>query len=303
MIRARGLHYSFPGGIPALCGVDFDVPAQGRMALLGANGAGKTTLLLHLNGSLRPERGSICIDGETFGYDRRSLTRWRSLVGLVLQDPDDQLFAGTVYQDVSFGPLNLGLPEADVRVRVEAALQAMRIEHLADRPVHMLSFGQKRRAAIAGLVAMRPRVLLLDEPTAGLDPLGVTHLLAALRGLAEIGAVVVFATHDVDLAYGWADAIALIDGGRVIVAGQPEHVLADPELLRKTGLRMPLVLEVALGVRAAGLVAADRPLPRRPKELATWLQGGDPPSAGTAAARHTRAATSSDRRERGKQHS
>jgi cobalt/nickel transport system ATP-binding protein len=150
---------------------------------------------------------------------------------------------------------------------------------------------------------MRPRVLLLDEPTAGLDPLGVTHLLAALRGLAEIGAVVVFATHDVDLAYGWADAIALIDGGRVIVAGQPEHVLADPELLRKTGLRMPLVLEVALGVRAAGLVAADRPLPRRPKELATWLQGGDPPSAGTAAARHTRAATSSDRRERGKEHS
>ena len=303
MISARGLHYSFPGGIPALCGVDFDVPPQGRIALLGANGAGKTTLLLHLNGSLRPERGSICIDGQEVGYDRRSLTRWRSLVGLVLQDPDDQLFAGTVYQDVSFGPLNLGLSEADVRARVEAALQAMRIEPLANRPVHMLSFGQKRRAAIAGLVAMRPHVLLLDEPTAGLDPLGVTHLLAALRGLAETGTAVVFSTHDVDLAYGWADAIALIKGGRVIAAGQPGDVFADAALLRQTGLRMPLVLDVALRVRAAGLVAADRPLPRRPNELTVWLQGEDPASAGTAAARHPRAATSSDPRGRGKEHS
>ena len=303
MISARGLHYSFPGGIPALCGIDFDVLPQGRIALLGANGAGKTTLLLHLNGSLRPERGSICIDGKEVGYDRRSLTRWRSLVGLVLQDPDDQLFAGTVYQDVSFGPLNLGLSEADVRARVEAALQAMRIEHLADRPVHMLSFGQKRRAAIAGLVAMGPRVLLLDEPTAGLDPLGVTHLLAALRGLAESGAAVVFSTHDVDLAYGWADTIALIKGGRVIAAGQPDDVFADPALLRQTGLRTPLVLDVALRARAAGLVADDRPLPRRPNELTVWLQGEDPASAGTAGARHPRAATSSGRRERGEEHS
>lgn len=273
VISVRGLHYQFPGGIPALCGVDFDVPARSRVALLGANGAGKTTLLLHLNGSLRPERGSIRIDGAETAYDRSSLTRWRTQVGLVLQDPDDQLFAGSVEEDVSFGPLNLGLGEGEVRERCATAMASLGIRDLADRPVHMLSFGQKRRVAIAGLVAMQPKVLVLDEPTAGLDPMGVVQLLATLEALACDGTALVFSTHDVDFACDWADVIALMEKGRIVSAGPPDTVFADTALLARMGLRLPLVMEVALRAREAGLVSHDRPLPRRPTQLAQWLQG------------------------------
>lgn len=220
LIEAHDLHYTFAGGIPALSGVDFAVRPGARVALLGANGAGKTTVLLHLNGSLKPSRGTLRLGGEMAGYDRAALMRWRTRVGLVLQDPDDQLFAGTVYEDVSFGPLNLGLPEPDVRARVTFALEALGIADLAARPAHMLSFGQKRRAAIAGIVAMRPQVLLLDEPTAGLDPHGVGQLLATLDALAAAGTALVLSTHDVDLAYAWAETVALMDHGRIIAEGR-----------------------------------------------------------------------------------
>lgn len=271
LIEARDLHYTFAGGIPALSGVDFAVRAGAKVALLGANGAGKTTVLLHLNGSLRPSRGTLRLGGEMAGYDRAALMRWRTRVGLVLQDPDDQLFAGTVYEDVSFGPLNLGLPEADVHARVTFALEALGIADLAARPAHMLSFGQKRRAAIAGIVAMRPQVLLLDEPTAGLDPHGVGQLLATLDALAAAGTALVLSTHDVDLAYGWAETVALMDRGRIIAEGPPETVLADDAALARAGLRRPLLIELAFQARAAGLTSA-QPFPRRAADLAAWLR-------------------------------
>ena len=271
LIEARDLHYAFAGGIPALSGLDFAVPSGARVALLGANGAGKTTLLLHLNGSLKPTRGTLRVRSEKAGYDRAALQRWRTQVGLVLQDPDDQLFAGTVYEDVSFGPLNLGLAEPDVHARVSGALEALGIADLAARPVHMLSFGQKRRAAIAGIVAMRPQVLLLDEPTAGLDPHGVGQLLATLDGLAAAGTALVLSTHDVDLAYGWAERVALMDRGRIIAEGPPEAVLADDAALARAGLRRPLLMELAIQARAAGLVSTE-PFPRRAADLAAWLR-------------------------------
>lgn len=271
LIDARDLHYVFAGGIPALTGVDFAVPPGARVALLGANGAGKTTLLLHLNGSLKPARGTLRLCGEDAGYDRAALKRWRMQVGLVLQDPDDQLFAGTVYEDVSFGPLNLGLPEPAVHARVSSALAALGIADLAARPVHMLSFGQKRRVAIAGIVAMRPHLLLLDEPTAGLDPHGVCQLLATLDSLAAAGTALVLSTHDVDLAYGWAETVALMDRGRIIAEGPAQAVLADDGALARARLRRPLLMELAIQAHAAGLVTAE-PAPRRAADLAAWLR-------------------------------
>ena len=155
ILAARNLYYSYPGRIPALQGLDLEVPCGERLAILGPNGAGKTTLLLHLNGTLRPDAGEVCLEARPVRYDRRFLAGWRATVGLVLQDPDDQLFAGSVWQDVSFGPLNLGLSAPEVRQRVEAALAAMRISDLAARPIHMLSFGQEKRAAIAGVIMVR----------------------------------------------------------------------------------------------------------------------------------------------------
>lgn len=271
VLRATDLHYRFPGGIRALDGVDLELPAQGRVALLGANGAGKTTLLLHLNGSLRPERGHVALDGITCGYDRAALLRWRSRVGLVLQDPEDQLFAGTVADDLAFGPLNLGLAVDEVRARVAEAMAATDIAELADRPVHMLSFGQKRRAAIAGVLAMAPAVLLFDEPTAGLDPAGVANLLGLLRPLTDRNTVLLFSTHDVDMALDFADQVIVMAAGRIIAAGPPTEVLADDAVIAAAALRRPFVLDVARAARDAGLGTLTGPLPRSAAALVEWL--------------------------------
>ena len=154
LLAARGLEYRYPGGIAALRALDLTVERGRKLVILGANGSGKTTLLLHLNGTFRPARGAIWLDGQPVAYDRRSLARWRCRVGLVLQEPDDQLFAATVEQDISFGPLNLGLSEAVVRERVIEVLEALRIAPLARRATHTLSFGQKKRVAIAGVLAL-----------------------------------------------------------------------------------------------------------------------------------------------------
>ena len=262
ILEARGLGYAYPGGVPALSGLDLTVARNRRLAILGPNGAGKTTLLMHLNGTLRPQAGEVRLDGAVQSYGRAALAAWRRRVGLVLQEPDDQLFAPSVAEDVSFGPLNLGLSDAETRERVDEALAALRIADLAERPTHMLSFGQKKRVAIAGAVAMRPEVLLLDEPTAGLDQFGAVHLLAALERLRAGGATLAFTTHDVDLAWSWADSVALFVGGRVIRQGTPEDVLADAESLAQARLRPPLLLELGLMARQRGWLAADAPLPR-----------------------------------------
>lgn len=257
LLAARGLEYRYPGGIAALRALDLTVERGRKLVILGANGSGKTTLLLHLNGTFRPARGAIWLDGQPVAYDRRSLARWRCRVGLVLQEPDDQLFAATVEQDISFGPLNLGLSEAVVRERVIEVLEALRIAPLARRATHTLSFGQKKRVAIAGVLAMRPEILVLDEPTAGLDAQGVTQLLGALQKLHEAGTTLVFSTHDVELAYAWADDIALFHEGAVKVQGEATAVLQDREAMRQSRLRPPLLLEVAelLGAGQHGMPA------------------------------------------------
>ncbi|MFI8103649.1 energy-coupling factor ABC transporter ATP-binding protein [Streptomyces sp. NPDC086023] len=261
--------YAYEDGPAVLADVGFGIPAGRALVLLGRNGAGKTTLLRLLSGGLRPGSGELRLDGERVRHDRAGLTRLRTSVQLVTQDPDDQLFAASVDQDVSFGPMNLGLPEEEVRARVAEALTALDIEALRDRPTHLLSFGQRKRAAIAGAVAMRPRVLILDEPTAGLDPHGQERLLAALGRLRELGTTVVMATHDVDLALRWADdAAVLVPGG--VRTGPVAELLADAELLAAAGLRLPWATAVAGLLRERGLLAPDVPAPRTPEELAAW---------------------------------
>jgi cobalt/nickel transport system ATP-binding protein len=247
ILEARGVTYAYPGGVTALSGLNLAVERGRKLAVLGPNGAGKSTLLLHLNGTLKPAAGEIRLDGAIQGYSRAALTAWRKRVGLVLQEPDDQLFAASVAEDVSFGPLNLGLGEAETRQRVAWALDALGIGELADRATHMLSFGQKKRVAIAGALAMEPEVLLLDEPLAGLDHQGGKRLLAALEDLARAGTTLVFSTHEVDLAHGFADRVALFVDGTVIAQGEAQAVLGDRHAMARCGLEPPLLLE--LGVR------------------------------------------------------
>jgi cobalt/nickel transport system ATP-binding protein len=247
ILEARDLQFAWPGAARAaeLCGAQRPRALDGvtlalrpgaRLALLGANGSGKSTLLLHLNGTLRPDSGAVLHDGAPLDYSRRGLLALRQRVALVFQDPDDQLFAGTLAQDVSFGPLNLGLPAGEVARRVAASLAAVGLENLGELPLHMLSHGQRKRAAIAGALAMRPRVLLLDEPTAGLDPEGISSLLAHLDDLNAQGIAILFSTHHLALARAWADEAAIMTAGRIHATGDSATLLADDALLRSARL-------------------------------------------------------------------
>ncbi|MEU9736702.1 ATP-binding cassette domain-containing protein [Streptomyces sp. NPDC048002] len=269
LVALRGAAYAYEDGPDVLIGLDFDVREGRALALLGRNGTGKTTLMRLLSGGLRPREGRLTVEGTPVTYDRKGLTRLRTTVQLVVQDPDDQLFAASVAQDVSFGPLNLGLTDTEVRARVDEALAALDIAPLADRPTHLLSYGQRKRTAIAGAVAMRPRVLILDEPTAGLDPDGQERLLATLDGLRASGTTVVMATHDVDLALRWADEAALLTPSGVHT-GPAGTALARTDLLHQAGLRLPWGVAAAQLLRAQGLLGETEPGPRDPVELAAF---------------------------------
>jgi cobalt/nickel transport system ATP-binding protein len=250
---AEGLVVGYQRDRPVLDGASLTVPAGRRLALLGANGSGKTTLLRCLSGALKPLAGVVTVDGAPLEHSRRGLRAHRQEVQLVLQDPDDQLFSASVAQDVSFGPLNLGLSEETVRRWVGEALDLLAVDHLAGRPTHQLSFGERKRVAIAGAVAMRPCVLLLDEPTAGLDPSAVADTLAALTRLQEHDSTVVMSTHDVDLALRWADEVAVVVD-RTVVQGPPGDLLGDDALLARARLERPWALTVGARLRALGLL-------------------------------------------------
>lgn len=242
------VHCRYPATGPVLRGAALHVPAGGRLALLGANGSGKSTLLRCLSGALRPTAGRVEVDGVPVDYGRRGLTRHRQVVQLVTQDPDDQLFSASVRADISFGPMNLGLPENEVAERIDHCLDLLALYHLADRPTHHLSFGERKRVAIAGAYAMRPCILALDEPTAGLDPEAVRETLAALDRLHRDRTTLIIATHDVGLALAWADTVAVVDDGTV-VAGDPVRILDDPQLLARARLRRPWVLTLLDALR------------------------------------------------------
>ena len=256
-IEVKDLTYAYPDGTPALQGVSLSAERGAVTGILGANGAGKSTLFLNMNGVLTPQGGQVLLDGAPVSYARRDLPELRRRVGLVFQDPDDQLFSADVYRDVSFGAVNLGLDEGEVRRRVEDALARTGISHLRDKPTHALSFGQKKRAAIAGVLVMEPEVLILDEPTAGLDPSGVSGLLELIGRLRDAGMAVLIATHDMDLVPLCCDDAYLLGEGRVLAAGTPEELFRDPELLRENHLRLPRIAHLMDILRDRDGVDAD----------------------------------------------
>ncbi|MEN6343370.1 MAG: ATP-binding cassette domain-containing protein [Methanospirillum sp.] len=258
-LEARGIRFSYPNGHDALRDVSIAIEVGDKVALVGPNGAGKSTLLLMANGLLRPTAGEMRLHGEPFRYDRRHLREIRRRVGLVIQNSDAQLFAPTVYQDVAFGPLNLGLSEEEVRQAVAGALAAVGLRGFESRPPHLLSGGEKKAVAIAGVLAMRPEVLVFDEPTSALDPASALVVMELLDELNASGTTIVVSTHDVELAYAWADRVVLMDGGRVLHQGRPDEVFLDDALVRTAKLRLPVVLEVHAELAARGLVRSGEP--------------------------------------------
>ncbi|WP_297208766.1 ATP-binding cassette domain-containing protein [uncultured Flavonifractor sp.] len=251
-IETRQLCYAYEDGTTALDHITLSAQRGSITGVLGSNGAGKSTLFLNLNGVFTPQSGQVLLNGVPVSYDRKGLTALRRRVGIVFQDPDDQLFSADVYRDVSFGGVNLGLPPEEVRRRVEEALVRTGTAGLRDRPTHALSYGQKKRVAIAGVLVMEPEVLILDEPTAGLDPQGVSEIMRLLVRLRDsLGMTVLIATHDMDIVPLYCDYAYLLGGGRVLRGGTPEELFADPEALRANHLRLPRIAHLMEVLRQA----------------------------------------------------
>ena len=242
ILEAEHLTYGYDEKRHAIEDLSIALEEGKTTAILGANGAGKSTLFLHLNGILQPEHGEVRFRGQPISYKKAGLRQLRSKVGIVFQNPDDQLFSASVYQDISFGAVNMGLPSEEVHRRVNVVMEQIGITYLKDRPTHSLSFGQKKRVAFAGIMVMQPEVIILDEPTAGLDPVGVSELMHLLQDVCrQQNTTIILSTHDIDVVPIYADVIDVMDQGHVIAHGTPEEIFAQPELLRSHHLRLPRI--------------------------------------------------------------
>ncbi len=244
MLEVKNIKYSYNAEYQALKGVSLKVEKGEMVALLGKNGAGKSTLFLHLNGIYQPDEGQVFIDGEELKYDKKSLLKFRQKVGIVFQNPDDQIFAPTVEEDVAFGPLNLGLSMEEVQDRVEEALARVGMSGFEKKAPHHLSGGQKKRVAIAGILAMKPEIMVLDEPTAGLDPQGVVDLSKLLRELNDEGITIIISTHEVDLVPNYAEKVFVLVDGLLIAEGTPKEIFSKPEILEQANLKVPIVTDL-----------------------------------------------------------
>ncbi|AXV39428.1 ATP-binding cassette domain-containing protein [Methanobacterium sp. BAmetb5] len=261
VLETKNVSYRYPDGTPALEDVNFSA-AQGKMvALLGPNGAGKSTLFLHFNGILRPSAGTVMVDDVSLTYDKKSIMKVRQKVGIVFQNPDDQLFAPTVEEDVAFGPLNVGLDQDEVEKRVAESLERVGMAGFEKKPPHHLSGGQKKRVAIAGILAMRPEIMVLDEPTSGLDPKGASRILHLLHKLNQEGMTIVISTHDVDLVPLYASQVYIISEGHIIKEGTPQDVFSDVETIRNANLRLPRIAHLMEILQKKDELPFEKPYP------------------------------------------
>lgn len=234
VLHVHDLHYTYPDGRQALHGVTMHVNPGEKVALVGPNGAGKSTLMLHFNGILNGGAGLVRVDG--LELVKANLGTIRARVGLVFQNPDDQLFSTSVFEDVAFGPLHMGYREAEVRRRVQHALELVGIPDFAPRMPHHLSVGERKRVAMATVLAMDPSILVLDEPTAGLDPRGRRSLITLLD---HLDATMLVSTHDMRLVAELFPRMIVLDGGRVVADGPTDEIMADAQLLEAHGLEAP----------------------------------------------------------------
>lgn len=245
LLEFANIHFTYPGANQkALQGVTLRIPAGKKTVLLGHNGCGKSTLFLHANGLLRPDSGEVKWKGEPLSYKREWLSSLRQKVGIVFQDPEQQIVASTVAEDISYGLCNAELPEQEIVRRMDETISRFHLQELAQRPVHQLSVGEKKRVAFAGIMAMRPELLLLDEPTAGLDRLHMKQLFTQLEEIHRSGTAIVMATHDLDVAYQWADWIFVMQQGNLVLEGRPEEVFAERAVLESLQLGVPTLFDV-----------------------------------------------------------
>ncbi|MFA7256149.1 MAG: ABC transporter ATP-binding protein [Kiritimatiellales bacterium] len=237
VLEIKNLGFCYPDGTEALHNISCRFEYGEAVGLIGGNGAGKSTLLQHLNGCLTPSEGTVLFGG--IPISREMLAEVRRAVGVVFQDPDDQLFMSTVFDDVAFGPLNLGLPSDEVTARVHCALERVGMRHLCDRPPYKLSGGEKRAVSIATILAVSPDIIVLDEPSSNLDPRGRRRLIDLLRGFGQTR---IIATHDLELVVEVCQRAIVLDGGRIVAEGPVVEILNNEELMLAHGLERPHIL-------------------------------------------------------------
>ena len=273
-IETQDLTFYYSGNDRAsLKDVNIRIRKGVKTVILGANGAGKSTLFYHFNGVFEPSAGKVLFDGDPLSYRRKALRALRSKVSVVLQNPDDQIFGQTVEADVAYGPSNLRLPKDEVDRRVEEALALVGMTDMRDRNTMQLSYGQRKRLALAGALAMKPEVLVMDEPTAGLDPQMALELMELAEQLHHAGTTIVISTHDVDLAYAWADEIHVLRGGELIFSGVSEDFYSDPGQVYLTGVMQPsmfLINKSLCDMRGVD----ESPYPRTETQLVSKMASG-----------------------------
>lgn len=269
IIEARNLAYEYGDGTEALKNINLKIEEGKKIAVLGINGAGKSTLFLHFNGTNRPKTGEILYQDKPLGYSNQELVSIRKEVGIVFQEPDSQLFSASVLQEISFGPMNLKLDKSEVIKRVERAMETTGISELRNKPTHFLSYGQKKRVAIAAVLAMEPSLLILDEPTSGLDLRNAEAVIDILNERNNHGTTIIVSTHDIDMAYTWADYIYVMYQGEIIGQGIPEEVFTNEELLHHAGVKQPWIIEVYTELFGKN---SDKGLPRTKQNLCTYIK-------------------------------
>lgn len=266
IIELNNLTFKYSDGTKAINNLNLKIERGKKISFLGINGAGKSTLFLHLNGILKPTKGEIIFNKVPLKYSHKELKKIRQKVGIVFQDPDTQLFSANVYQEVSFGAMNLNLEKAEVKRRVDKALEDTNVFDFKDKPTHFLSYGQKKRVSIADILVMEPEVVILDEPTSSLDPKHSAMIEELLNDINKTGTTLLLSTHDIDFAYSWSDYIFILKNGELVGEGTPEEVFENDHWIEAGAIEKPLVFEVYKSLKAKGLINDDI-IPRNKKQL------------------------------------
>lgn len=272
VIRAENVDYTYEGSkIKALDHLSLNIRKGKKVAVMGGNGCGKSTFFLCLNGIRRPESGRIFIDGKPIEYTKKGLLDVRRKIGIVFQNPDEQLFSASVYEEISFGILNMGADEETAEKAVRQIIEELGLSAFQEEPTHALSGGQKKQVSIADILVMKPDIIILDEPAAALDPKHTTMVNQIVNRMTKAGITVFMATHDVNYAYEWADQVILFHQGKVLMQGAPEEVFSNPHVLEKTNLEPPAVLELFHSLCQKQILKTTLPLPKNLKTLEKYI--------------------------------
>ncbi len=273
ILKAENLYYTYDNEKShSLNGFSLEISQGKKVAFMGANGSGKSTFFLCCNGINRPYKGTLYYRGKPYDYSRKGLLELRSKVGIIFQDPDSQLFSASVYQEISFGILNLGVSAEEAQKEVEQVIEKLEITPFRHKPTHALSGGQKKQVSIADILVMHPDIIILDEPAAALDPKHTVLVNKIVNQLTQDGITVLMSTHDVNYALEWADEIVLLHKGQVLMHGSPLDVFTNKEMLEQTNLEQPAVLQLFESLCKKGILDASLPLPRNLSTLEGYIE-------------------------------